>query len=126
MLDRVLSQAWPQARYLVGHLWGEQGLVEGEQMPSGFGCRISADNSSRGRGRVPRSPWKPCRNVPQVRRISTSGRLRRLYLSRCCTWGSPISIRVLLSRQQYFLFTPVRQYERFTNRALRLVNRPSD
>ena len=24
------------------------------------------------------------------------------------------------------VFTPVRQYERFTNRALRLVNRPSD
>jgi hypothetical protein len=24
------------------------------------------------------------------------------------------------------MFTPVRQYERFTNRALRLINRPSD
>jgi hypothetical protein len=26
----------------------------------------------------------------------------------------------------HYVFTPVRQYERFTNRALRLINRPSD
>lgn len=32
---------------------------------------------------------------------TTSGRLRRSHLSRHYTWGSPVSIRVLLSRQQY-------------------------
>ena len=36
------------------------------------------------------------------------------------------ALRALVNVTEFEVFTPVRQYERFTNRALRLVNRPSD